>query len=503
MPSYEAEPSRRPGNSVPDSLLIGALGFLLGLTILTWSAAGLSGLLAHGTWPTGVVFTRTPLAFRGLASDPADLAAAWPDADPATLSGPGLFWGVFIGQLLILFTLAFVVLTSVTRRRAYREAQRAKAAAAPDIPIPAPVPAPESSPSPNPSPEPDLPAQQERSPERITPTPATAPGATTRLHLQGAADPAEALQAAEGAAVVVTANAALWADTVGARSKLGPTHLYDPTHATDAPARISWAPEHGCTDPETARTRAAALLAPVRSPATADAAVHDAAETLLRCCLHAAAITGQPFRQVHRWATSGSPTEAVRILRKDKAAAPGAAGELEATLIAHPERRDEATDLIRHALTALSQLHIRTVCTASRADTIALESFITEAGTLYIVGDSIEDPRRDPGAMPLLTALTTSVVEHGRRMAARSSSGRLDPPLTVILDGPATVAPLADLPGLLTSGEETGIHTHAYLRSKDQAHAWWPELARTHAERGSQPAFGFKAGPRVGGVGTP
>ena len=36
---------------VPDGLLVGLLGFLLGLTILVWTATGLSGLFTHGAWP--------------------------------------------------------------------------------------------------------------------------------------------------------------------------------------------------------------------------------------------------------------------------------------------------------------------------------------------------------------------------------------------------------------------------------------------------------------------
>jgi hypothetical protein len=77
--------------------------------------------------------------------------------------------------------------------------------------------------------------------------------------------------------------------------------------------------------------------------------------------------------------------------------------------------------------------------------------------------------------MPLLTALTASVVEHGRRMAARSSDGRLDPPMTLVLDDVAAVAPLPRLPELLASGQDQGLPTLALLRSQEQARARWPE----------------------------
>jgi hypothetical protein len=76
--------------------------------------------------------------------------------------------------------------------------------------------------------------------------------------------------------------------------------------------------------------------------------------------------------------------------------------------------------------------------------------------------------------MPFLTALTASVVEHGRRMAERSSSGRLDPPLTLILDDVAAVAPLPQLPRLLSDGADRGLPTLALLRSREQGRARWP-----------------------------
>ncbi|MDK1476241.1 type VI secretion protein [Streptomyces sp. 549] len=530
MPSNHppAAPPDRPAprsGGVPDSLLLGGLALLLSLTVLTWTAAGIAGLLAHGSWPSGLGFTHTPLALRALVTDPGDLAAAWPAADAATLPRPGLFWGVLVSQFLVLGTLTLTTAISLSRRRALRRAARdhlhKATAAQPQHEIPltpaSPHPAPPAHPTPPAQqsathppaaqqPPTEQPAAQEPAsdhhptatlltgahPPALIPSPGLTPPQAAGnghpgagLRLRHTADPADALRTAEGPALVVTADTALWRDTVGARSKLGPTHLYDPDHVTEAPTRLRWAPESGCADMAVARSRAAALLSPVRSPAKADETAHAAAETVLRCCLHAAAVSGQPFRQVHRWTTGTSVGEAVRVLRKDRQAAAGAAGELEAMLITRPDRHDPAWELIRRALSSLSRLHVRNACTASRNDTLAQESFLREMGTLYLTGESLEDPRREPGAMPLLTALAVNVVEHGRRMAERSSSGRLDPPLTLILDSPATVAPLAGLPALLARGEEYGVRTFAYLRSMDQARAWWPELDDAHNGRSS------------------
>ncbi|MEV8596634.1 type VI secretion protein [Streptomyces sp. NPDC052012] len=486
---------------IPDGLLIGVLAFLLGMTVLVWTATGLAGLFTHGSWPAGVTFARTPLAMRHLIAQPHDIPGAWPETPSTDLTGYGLFWGLFIGQLMVLLVLTVFVLGTVARWRAGRARRRAERLAAATTPEPAPVrheaptpepapvrheaparePAPDHHDVPTPRPAPEH--MQEAAPQEATPTPVsdgerTGGWETRAVHYGPPATrhttATQAVQDAQGPILVVTSNPALWESTKDARAKLGPTHLYDPTHLCDTPSRLHWSPTTGCEVKDTAVSRAAALLTPVRPTSRLDQAVSDTAETLLRSYLHAAAIDGRTIRHVHRWSQGTQIQDAVRILRTSPKAAPGAAGELEAALTAHPERRDMAQQLTTRALAALSTVNVREACTPNRNDALALDSFIHEGGTLYVVGESIEDPRTTPGAMPLLTALAASVVEHGRRMAARSSSGRLDPPLTLVLDDVAAVAPLPQLPELLATGTDQGMPTLALLRSREQGRARWP-----------------------------
>ncbi|ANS66235.1 hypothetical protein SLINC_4011 [Streptomyces lincolnensis] len=508
-PGAERERRQDAQGGIPDGLLVGILAFLLGMTLLAWSATGLSALFAHGTWPDGVTFARTPLAMRSLVAEPHDIPAAWPDTPRAQLSGYGLFWGLFIGQLMILVVLTVFVMGTVARWRAVRARARAERMAQAAAPgpheVPTQRPATEQAPA---APEP--PAHQQP-PTAISPEappepkeltePLHAASAEAALHTslskgtrvggwetdrtEGAvhygspesrrATATQAIRDAEGPALVLTSNPALWQDTKDARAKLGPVHVYDPTHRCDTPARLHWSPTSGCEDKDTAIARAAALLAPIRPTAKIDAALTAVAETLLRSYLHAAAIDGRTIRHVHRWSQGTQVQDAVRTLRTNPKAAPGSAGELEAALTAHPERRDIAQELTSRALSALFTVNIREACTPNRTDALALDSFVDEGGTLYMVGESIEDPRTNPGAMPLLTALASSVVERGRRMAERSSSGRLDPPLTLVLDDVAAVAPLPQLPELLATGADRGMPTLALLRSREQARTRWPD----------------------------
>ncbi|MFB6555752.1 TraM recognition domain-containing protein [Streptomyces sp. NPDC056405] len=483
---------------IPDGLLLGLLAFLLGMTVLVWTATGLSALFAHGSWPSGVTFTGTPLAMRHLISEPHDIPGAWPDTPETALSGYGLFWGLFIGQMMVLVVLTVFVMGTVARWRAVRQRGR-------EEPVPTPKSVQETSVQETPVqevPQHEAPPQHEvptpRTPQQAPVTPQAPAQETDSASLpngkrmggwetnraEGAVHyaPREsrhttataALRDAEAAALVITSNPSLWSETKDARAKLGPAHLYDPNHLCDTPDRLHWSPTAGCEDRPTATARAAALLTPVRPTARLDQAVGDTAELLLRSYLHAAAVDGRTVRHVHRWSQGLQIQDAVRILRTNPKAAPGSAGELEGALTAHPERRDMAQQLTTRALAALATVNIREACTPNRNDALALDSFIHEQGTLYVVGESIEDPRTNPGAMPLLTALVSSVVERGRRMAERSSSGRLDPPLTLVLDDVAAVAPLPQLPELLATGADRGMPTLALLRSREQGRSRWP-----------------------------
>ncbi|MFE5947671.1 type IV secretory system conjugative DNA transfer family protein [Streptomyces sp. NPDC056480] len=553
------EAARKGGGGVSDGLLLSLFGLLLCLTVLVWTATGLAGLLSHGAWPQGVAFTGTPSALRSLVTAPTDLAAAWPATPPGQLSGYGLFWGLLIGEAMILFVLAIFALGTLARWRAVRANRRAGAYGRNETPVrttrepayekpghdepayekpghdeptyekpghhepayekpvheksvrdeparrpapPAPrrpaathAPEPPTAPIPTTPPAPPAPPAPVSAPvpaPSAAPVPAAAavpaaahvpasagPGSRTFYGLPDARLPVavQAVQDAEGPVLVVTSDPALWSATKDARGKLGPVLVHDPGHLCDTPARLHWSPSERCEDPAVAAERAVALLAPVRPHSRLDAATADTAETLLRCWLHAAAVDGRPFRQVHRWALGTGAHEPVRILRSHPKAASGHAGLLESALTAHPESRRMAQELTARALASLSSVHIREACTPNRTDSLALASFLPEGGTLYVVGEPIEDPRTHPGAMPLLTALAASVVEHGRRMAARSSDGRLDPPMTLVLDDVAAVAPLPQLPELLATGHTRGLPTLALMRSPEQARTRWPETS--------------------------
>ncbi|RBM23604.1 hypothetical protein [Streptomyces sp. PT12] len=363
----QAAPERR-GGGVPDALLVGSLAFLVGASVLTWTATGLAGLLRHGAWPDGVTFMHTARAIRSLLTAPGDVEAAWPRAPSGQLPTAAMLWLMLLVQLVLLFSAVLVVSIRVATwraRRAIREAERRRPPDPPEHPEQAPP--------------------LEAIPAAAPPQdPARAPAPDP------VRDEAAAVLAAPAGLIVRDPDGSLHASTARQRGRLGPVHVYDPEHLTDATVRLRWAPERGCDDMAVARRRAGQLLAPVRPSEPIFRLDAEAAETLLRCYLHAAALSGNGLTHVHRWAHGRSSGEPAKVLRAHPRAAGGASMELESTLTSHPVRRDAALVLIGRALSGLDQLHIRQACTAGRADALALANLASEGATLFVVGDQRE-----------------------------------------------------------------------------------------------------------------
>lgn len=65
------------------------------------------------------------------------------------------------------------------------------------------------------------------------------------------------------------------------------------------------------------------------------------------------------------------------------------------------------------------------------------------------------------------------VIDTARTLAAAQPGGRLDPPLLLLLDEAANIAPIPSLPNLMSDGAGTGITTVTVLQSLAQARARW------------------------------
>lgn len=278
---------------------------------------------------------------------------------------------------------------------------------------------------------------------------------------------------APGPALVTATRPDTLRHTARLRETHGPVLVFDPQQlAGPSVDRLRWAPEHGCADPLTAITRAKALAAGAQlSPAT----VTDAAfwtgmtEAVLRGYLHAADLGGRSMRDVLTWAARPADPTPLRILRSHPKAAPGWAEELAAQAAADPRQRDSVWAGVRRAVDSLADPRVLDACSPPREQAFDPTAFLTDGGTLYLLGTT--------GAQltisPLITALVECLVDAARSLAAAQPGGRLTPPLTLLLDEAANIAPIPSLPNLLSDGGGSGITTICVLQSLAQARARW------------------------------
>jgi type IV secretion system protein VirD4 len=278
---------------------------------------------------------------------------------------------------------------------------------------------------------------------------------------------------APGAALVTETRGDALRHTLDVRAKHGPVAVFDPQHlAGDDVPRLRWAPQHGCTDPLTAITRARALSAGAEKDPVAsknDAYWQGMTEAVLRCYLHAAALDGRTMRDVLTWTARPADPTPVRILRTHPDAAPGWVDELVARTVADPEQRDSVWGGVSRAVDALADPRVLDACSPPPEQEVDLREFIQARGTLYLLGTS--------GAQltvaPLITALVEALVDTARVIAAESADGRLTPPLTLLLDEAANIAPIPSLPNLLSDGGGSGITTICVLQSLAQSRDRW------------------------------
>ena len=278
--------------------------------------------------------------------------------------------------------------------------------------------------------------------------------------------------AGPGAAIVTATRPDTLRATIDRRRMHGPVAIFDPQGAIDTDERLRWSPVQGCTDPLTAILRARALTEGAKLSALRDGEFWDAmAQAVVRCYLHAADLGALPVREVLGWVSRPADPAPVRILRSHPDAAVGWADELAAQSAADHRQRDSVWAGVRRSFDALADPRVLDACSPDPDKGFDAASFLDANGTLYLVGST----GAQLSVAPLIAALIEDVVECGRRRAARSKEGRLDPPLVLLLDEAANIAPIPSLPSLLADGGGSGITTVAVLQSLAQARGRWGE----------------------------
>lgn len=276
-----------------------------------------------------------------------------------------------------------------------------------------------------------------------------------------------------GAVVTTSTRTDVIRATAGFRQKVGPVLVFDPQKLSkdkDLP-RLRWSPITGCEDPDIAIRRAKSLISGVDMKTTTNSDFwSSSAITVLRCLLHAAALSGKDVSFLKLWSSSPAQDLPIKILEEDPRACPGWAQELRSNSVsAAKSQTDSIYAVLRVALDFLALPNISQACSPKPDEVFDAKEFLAKSGTIYLLGT----PSGQQSIAPLLVCLANDLAEEARILAAASETGRLDPPLSLWLDEAANIAALPDLPVLLSSGGGDGITTVIVLQSLGQARARW------------------------------
>jgi type IV secretion system protein VirD4 len=295
-------------------------------------------------------------------------------------------------------------------------------------------------------------------------------GPTQSYKTSGLAVPA--LLEWDGPVLAASVKSDLATHTMAWRRRRGTVWLFDPTGATGLPAD-RWSPLSSATSWSGARRVAHSLCGAARPDASgladADFWLASAAK-LLAPLLLAAAGSGRSMTDVVRWVDEQEELEV-----GDALFAAGQSAALQAARATWGRDDRQRSGVYTTAEMVLDAFAEPPGAAASPRCTggpcIDPPSLLDGDHTLYLCAPAHEQRR----LRPLFTALATEVLDAAFGRAARR--GRpLDPPLLVVLDEAANVAPLAELDALASTAAGHGV----------QLVTVWQDLAQLNARYGAR-----------------
>lgn len=276
----------------------------------------------------------------------------------------------------------------------------------------------------------------------------------------------------DGPVVATSVKSDLVRDTLDARRDRGSTWVYDPTGSTGLET-ATWSPLAGCAGWQGARRTAAWLCASARTGVggTGDEDFwYAAAGKLLAPYLLAAAVSGRDIGQVVRWIDAQEDAEVAHILE--------AAGELDALSAAGAswQRDDRArssvfttAEMVLEAYADPSVLRSAAGCDVTPAALLDGSS-----PTVYVCAPGHEQERLRPVFTTLLQTVITAAFDRSNQQG-----GVLDPPLLLVLDEAANIAPLPNLDQLASTVAGHGIQLVTVWQDLAQLRARYGERAST------------------------
>jgi len=276
---------------------------------------------------------------------------------------------------------------------------------------------------------------------------------------------------APGAVVSTSTKPDVLKITARARRRDGPCLLYDPSGTVETPAgveRVRWSPVSGCRSWDDALLVARGLVGSTRPSGGRNDGDHwsERAQALLAPVLHAAALEGAEFGTVLSWIDRRQAGTALGILDREGA---GIAGDLLAGIAATEDR--ELSGIWSTASGVLSAYRSEAALASTVAPDFDARAFCDSSATLYICATG----RHQGLVAPLVVGLLTDIRAAAYQRAAEGRTGRV--PVVLALDEVANIAPVPDLPSMVSEGGSQGVSTLACLQDLSQARGRWGTAA--------------------------
>jgi type IV secretory pathway TraG/TraD family ATPase VirD4 len=260
--------------------------------------------------------------------------------------------------------------------------------------------------------------------------------------------------------------------TATARGHDGWCFLYDPSGEVPCPPgieRIGWSPLTTAGDWDAAVVTADAMVGASRLSGQRGTEHHwtERAGALLSTLLHAAASEDLSMRDVLKWIDRHDGAPALEILASHTGDdAP--ATDLLTGIVATDSR--EQSGIWSTTSGVLAAYRTECALASTRAAPLDHQAFCDGAHTLYICSAG----RRQRQFAPLVVAILGDVRDAAY---ARSRDGVHGPPTLLALDEVANIAPMPDLPGMVSEGAGQGLLVLACLQDLSQARVRWGAAA--------------------------
>ena len=314
------------------------------------------------------------------------------------------------------------------------------------------------------------------------------------------ADAAGTILDAPGPVVATSIRGDLIAATAGMRAERGQVHVWNPEGTGDYGSTFSWNPVDGCQDMVTAVRRAGYMVEATTARGLSDEAFWtDQASMVLAAYLHAAGLAGGDMRHVYGWILEDDDLPE-RILSAHPAAASTALPQVRQYLGLPERTRAGISTTINSVLKFMQHPAIVASLCPAAGEGFDFAGFVQSSGTLYLVaGDAktspvpplfvaicaeVTDVARQAGAVPRPARLPRGTLlgwaflgSLWDQMFPARTVSRLDPPLTMVLDEVAGIAPVP-VAAWATWAAGSGIWLHLYAQA-------WAQFLERWGERGA------------------